>query len=307
MRQEFDQGSTGGVAAERAHRWIARFAPFVYDVPATTAAECRDLIARVQKLRDEGTPLLLALSAQESDDPEHGALVATLRDAIPQLDGIEEDLRRRLARLAPGDPEGVVDLDALRERMAERAAREELGEAVGVEFPRRLAGRLSPGNWAGAGGALLFGMGWTAFTLFHATLMIGGMWQAFGPLALLLLLFYSIFFAVGFGTLYTAVETASRQEFSLEGRTLTVTKTLGSWVREKRWTLAADARAEIVDPSTAAFTGGVTIRHAGNRVSSPLLVLRDETGKMVHLAANATPQERIALRDRINAYLEAQG
>lgn len=308
MRQGFDEGNTSGSATERAHRWLARFAPFLYDIPATTAGECRDLIARVRTLRDEGTPLLIALSAQEEASPDDASLTATLREAIPQLDGIEEDLRRRLARLAPGDPDGVVDLGALREKMAERAAREELGETLGVETPGRMEGVLSHGNWVAAGGALIFGTGWTAFTLFHATLMIGGMWKAFGPPALLMLLFYSIFFAVGFGMLYGAAETASKQNFTLDGRTLTVTKTLGAWVRTQTWTLAPATRAEIVDTSVTQLANGITIRSGGNRSGpTPMIVMRDVAGKEVRLGAGMTPQERIALCERLNAHLTALG
>jgi len=139
--------SENSVAEESARQWLARFAPYVYALTVENADDCRAQIERLRGLSVEAGPLVRALETEPSADP---ALLGTLRQAVSTLGGIEDDLRRKLAKLAPGDPAALVDLDDLRERLAERAARAELGESAGVDVPARWNQRLSPANPAAA-------------------------------------------------------------------------------------------------------------------------------------------------------------
>lgn len=289
-------------AEARANRWLARFAPFVYDIQVANAAECRKLLSTLRDLRTEGDTLIAALEAQPGGD---GRILSTLRVAVPQIEGIEEDLRHRLGQLAPGDADGAVDLDALRQRLAERAAEEELGESVFAAGAPTLALTLSRGNWGSAMGMGIFGVAWTSFTIFHSVMMIGGMSRAIGPAALFLLLFYSIFYAVGFGMLYGAVDALSTETMDLDGNELTVRKALGGWVRIRRATLGKRSRAEIIDTSVTTLSNGMTVQSRGGRPSTVISV-QDAAGKEIRFGGAMTPAMRHSVVTEINRYLKTK-
>ncbi|MFM7322369.1 MAG: hypothetical protein ACKO5K_12715 [Armatimonadota bacterium] len=292
MRTDGEQG----VGVESARSWLARFAPFVYAVPETTADQCRDLIARVRRLREESVGVVSGLEV-DPGSVEGPELLSTVRHAVASLDGVEEDLRRRLARLAPGDPDGIVDLDALREKMAERAAREELGVATGTAVPEGFKERITGGNRGAAVGLFVFGLGWNAFTLVHATLMIGGMVRAFGWIALGLLLFYAIFFGAGFAMFKGAYETASAVDLELDGWELSVTRTLAGRARRRTWTLGPDSRASAAVPVISRGSGAAAM---------PALRLSDKDGNEFDIPGGFDPVRRHALERRINAHIAAQ-
>jgi hypothetical protein len=231
---------------------------------------------------------------------EHLELAQTFRQAEAQLPSIETDLRKRLARLSPGDPEGIVDLDVLQDRLNERSARQEMGLPTDQEIPAILELKTSPGNIAGAAFLGVFGTGWNAFTAVHATFMIGGMFKAFGWPALALLAFYAIFFLVGFGMWAGAVSTASSESIELHGRTLTVIKKLGSWIRRKTYELAPDAKASVGMVESSNFRAG----NSNTKVWGVLLT--DVEGRSIGVAQNASDPMRTQIKDRINAYLAAQ-
>lgn len=282
-------------ARDAANAWIARFAPLVMGDEVLTASEVRDRLATVESLRSSGAEVRRSLQVYGSDSDWE--LSSTLERAVGQLDSVEEGLRRQLGMLAPGDPEGRADLDRLNERLTERSARQDLGLDGESEMPAVLEERTSPANWAAAGGIGLFGIGWTSFTTFHAFFMIGGMMQAFGFAALALLGFYAIFFAVGFAMLGAAVNAASDESIVLDGRTLTVRRKLGPWVRRKRHLLGPDAKASIGKVNAVKMGAG------NSNAVQPAIVVPDAEGRPVSFGAGKSADQRKRLRDRINAYL----
>lgn len=280
-----------------ANAWVAEFAPLVMDDAALDAAQLKERIQRVDKLKSEATSLQERLNSLTSRvDPE---LAGTFRKASSQLDSLESDFRKRLAKLAPGDPMGTPDLEVVQEKLAEREARQELGVATDQEVPAVLEMKTSPGNWAAAGFIGVFGLGWTSFTTLHAVFMIGGMMKAFGPIALALLLFYAIFFMVGFGMLAAAFAAASTESISLEGRSLTITRKLGAIVRSKTRALLPGSKATVGVPSVQG------VRQSGSSPTQAVL-LTDEQGSEIAIGSQSTSSQRELLCKRINDYLAAQ-
>ncbi len=283
-----------------AQAWLARFAPLVMD--DNLVAEDEELKSRLHLIETLGSeaiglqPQLESLSSL--DDVE---LRQTFRRAVTQLESLDVDLRKRLARVAPGDPEGLVDLEALQDRLDERAARQEMGLATTQEIPSVLKMKTAPGSLAGAAFLGIFGLGWTAFTTVHAVLMIGGLAQAIGWFALALLAFYSIFFFVGFGLLWTAFLTASTEEIELEGRILTVRRKFGPIVKVVRHTLAEQTRARIGEGSL-----GFAPSKGRTQKPSPAVVLTDADGKSISIGVLTSEESREDTMQRINAYLMAR-
>jgi hypothetical protein len=294
MSNSFNHGSETDEATVRANAWVARFAPLVMDGGILTEAHLRERLRIVDELRSEASEVRRRLGGDEA----HAALVRTVDRAMDQLGPIESELRMALGRLAPGDAAGRADLDLLDMKLAEREAREEMGLAQGPVIPERLEMDTSPGNIPAAIGLGIFGTGWTAFTAVHATFMIGGMAQAFGVLALGLLAFYAIFFAAGFGMLIGATNTAADESIELDGRKLTVWRTLGGWRRSKTYILDPLCEAEI---TTLPVEGTSTGNH---KSFQPHVVLTDERGRPVHIATGTTAAQRQRVRDQINAYLK---
>jgi len=283
---------------DRANAWVARFAPLVMrDDPAMDVSEVRSRLALIESLHHDGPELAREVDALGPGDHE---LAETLRHAVAQLDSIESDLRRRMARLEPGDPAGLVDYDALQDRLAERRARQEVGVETEAIVPKVLEMQINPGNMAAATGMGVFGLGWTGFTLVHCILMIGGMSKAFGWLALGLLAFYAIFFMVGFGMLYGAYLAAADESIQLHGRKLTIIRTFAGIRRTKSVELDADAGASI-GRSTAA---------SNNNARSPsgrAILLHDSRGRTIQLGSHASDHQRETALKRINAYLKVHG
>jgi hypothetical protein len=260
-----------------------------------TEAEVKSRIQECLELRRDGEALESRLSAIADSDPE---LVQTFGQANSQLESIESDFRRQLARLSPGDPDGIADLDQIKDRLAERMARQEIGVQTETAMPSVLEMKVGTGNKAAAIGMGVFGMGWTAFTTIHAILMIGGMFQSFGWLALGLLAFYAIFFLVGFGLLFGAAEAASSERISLDGRKFTVIKSLGPWVRKRDYVLEPNANAIVTEMEMTQVQSSRAPRN------TRIIQLHDENGAPISIGANATPVQRELAAQRINAYLK---
>lgn len=282
-------------ARDEANAWMARFAPLVLqtDEPPTESM-LRQQIATIESLQSTARTVQTRLaSVATTQDLE---LKSTLERAVGQLQSIEDDVRRQLGKVRPGDPAGIADLDAVNAKLSERLARQEIGAPTSLEVPAVLEMKVSPGNWAAAGGIGLFGFGWTSFTTFHAVLMIGGMSKAFGWGALALLGFYSIFFAVGFSMIYAAINSASTESFTLDGDQLVIRKKLGGWVREKRYTIDPSVKADVESVSN-------TVRMGNQKGPVPMIALQDKDGRQVTFGQNATPAQRKIICDRINAYI----
>ncbi|MBC8065666.1 MAG: hypothetical protein H7Y17_12620 [Chlorobia bacterium] len=293
------QESNSEQVRDEANAWVARFAPLLMNTEVLTEPEVRERIQDSQRLQAEGRTLqgrLAEISETDSD------LIRTFEAAIGQLDSIESDYRKQLAMLKPGDPEGIANLDAVNEKLAERMARKEVGLDTNAVIPDVLEMKVAPGNKGAAIGLGIFGLGWNAFTAFHATLMIGGMYQAFGLAALAMLAFYAIFFFAGIGMWIAAYNAGASEHIRLEGRELTVTKTLGPWRKDRTYKLGADSSAEIVEMQIAQVSSNKT-----SKKPTPVVHLHDVDGNPVGLGANATDAQRRQTRDKINAYLRVRG
>lgn len=282
---------------QEAHAWVARLAPLLVDDPAATEAELRERIARLEELHRTLPDVFLLKSSVDEEDQR---LLGTVEKAARQLPNLEEGLRRRLALLAPGDPQSRVDLEQVQERLAELEAREELGLKPDVVPTGSLELKTSPGNLQAGAFLGVFGLGWTAFTTVHAFFMIGGMWRAFGPLALALLLFYAIFWAVGFGMLSMALATAADESIRLDGNLLTVRRAFGPFVRERTYVVDTKRPARVERVSGGASESGRTTS------MMKAVVLTDADGRPILLAAGTTSSKREEVVRRINAYLAAQ-
>jgi hypothetical protein len=269
-------------ARRSAERWLARFAP-VLEIGTESPQE---RLRTVQTLQKDGERVLVELSAWATQDDQ--VLLTTVREALAHLKSVEEPLKLTLQ----GNT-GAVNLTDLRAKIAEASARTELG--MGAVVPERLELLLAKGSWGAAGGIAGFALFWNAFTFIHATFMIGGMWKAFGPLALLLLAFYSLFFGVGFMMARAAVDAASREELQLLGTTLTIRKTLGRWVRETVISLGPQSRARLDVP---------TMRQKGSRTM--VIVINDTEGKSHQFGLGVPEHLKQDIVRQLNAYLAGQ-
>lgn len=268
-----------------AQQWLAQFAPLVMEEEALTLDAVRRRLATIDTLR-ETTPAA-SQSFSEVD--------ATVQRAVSQLDSIESDLRKQLAKLAPGDPRGLTDIDSLNEKLAERAARTELN-ASPLELDATLRLKTGSGSWATAVFPFLFGLGWTSFTMFHSVLMIGGMWKAFGPIALFMLLFYSIFYAVGFSMLWAAFRKLASESIELAGDRLTIRRQVGPVRIERQFTIKMDVPA-VISSTVAAFMP------QKEGIKTPLIQLTDVNGKTIAFGENLSEGERTTTLDKLNGYL----
>ena len=277
-------------AVREANRWLARFAPLLGESETLTAAQCRERLDTLPALQDEGRRILERLDEQacEADRP----LLSTLRDAVRELDGLENDLRRRLSVLDPDDPQAAVDLAELREKMAELAARREVEQVAGPfsQRPTMLELKTSPPNWGGALFIGIFSFGWLSFTTFHATMMIGGMFHAFGPLALAMLAFYAIFWGAGIAMGWAAVMAASQEHLAAEGGQLTLTRKFLAWTWSKKHAVSRDSRAY------------VKLAQRNNGVPSYQAVFTNAEGQEIGFASGRPEHELGRLAEQLNGY-----
>ena len=280
MEQNYSDPTQRLSARKSAERWLTCFAPLL-DAPLEPGAETTQ---QLKSLIKEGEKCIPELSAWATEDDQ--ILLATLRDAVAHLKQKEESLRP-----SPLSATGSLDLHALREKLAEASARQELGEAASV-VPKELTLLLSGGNKAAAAGLGGFALFWNGFTLVHATFMIGGFWRAAGPIALFLLAFYALFFGAGFMMVKAALDAASKEELLLCGSTLTVRKTLGAWVREQMIELGPQSRAGLELPS---------MRQKGSRAMA--ISLNDAQGKTYQFGVGAPEHLKSDYVRQLNAAL----
>jgi uncharacterized membrane protein len=153
----------------------------------------------------------------------------------------------------------------------------------------------------------IFGLGWTLFTTFHCIMMVGGMFKAFGPLALLLLAFYSMFFMVGYTTLRTASLAFSAESIQLDRRTLTITRKAGPFVSEKIIELAPDTIPAIESTSPSNSNSYRGVMSAGRQGLNEQIKMTDVHGKEVSIAGFATRESREKLCKKISQYLAVRG
>lgn len=290
---------------ERAKGWIAEFAPYLDTIESFEASELRERLKTLEELKREGQELLPLLPQLWNFDDV--AIADTLRSAVEQLPSIESELRRHLSLVSPGDPLGEVNLDVLQEKLSERQARQELGLENSQPVPIVLEEVSSPPNPSVGTTIGIFGLGWTLFTTFHCIMMVGGMFKAFGPLALLLLAFYSMFFMVGYTTLRTAYLAFSAESIQLDRRTLTITRKAGPFVSEKIIELAPDTIPAIESTSPSNSNSYRGVMSAGRQGLNEQIKMTDDHGKEVSIAGFATRESREKLCKKISQYLAVRG
>jgi len=300
MASPFQYLNEEDAVREQANQWLARFAPLVMDDAAPYELELiHKRIKTVSELRERAPVLAEKLS--HLTQPEDLELSDTLRQATSQLGSIDTDLRKQLSRVAPGDPLGKVDIGDLQERLAERQAQQEVGVTQSDLVPAVLELETSPSNWAAAVGMGGFGLAWTAFTTFHCIMMVGGMVRAFGWVGLALLAFYSLFFFVGFGMLYGALNSICTESIRLEGRTLHIKRKLRNWIRTKTYHLAPDTKASVGSPQG---DGAVLEK---NSVPVMAINLTDDRGKGISFGPATTREHKEKMAHQINEYLSIYG
>lgn len=263
--------------------WLAQFSSSLRLDPAWSAEEVRAHLANLENLSRQAAQIQPSFIS----DP---ILAGTFSDAARQLPTLEAELRVRLAKLSPGDPESHVDLDEIRGQLAELEARQEVGAPTLTDERQTLL--TTQPNWAAAVSMFIFGCGFGGFSLFHAVLMIGGMRTVFGNLAFFMLLFYAIFFSATAFIFVTAFRQASTERVEVEGMTLTQTLDFLGFTRQKRVTFRAPALVEEV------------ATRGSNNNSAPKfsVVVTDSHGNRMSVGETATKSQRNELRKRLSAY-----
>lgn len=283
---------------EQARQWLAEFASVLDVDDGASEAALQKSLDVAQRLAATGPDLRQSMPYLTVDP----ALVDTLDRAVKQIPSVADDLKKRLARATGAPLASDLNLDELRERLAEREARTELGVPTEEEMPARLELPATDPNYAAGAFTLIFGLGWTSFTTFHAVMMIGGLFHVIGFGALALLLFYAIFFAVGFGMLYAAYTSFGREQVTFEGLELKVTRTTFGRTSTKAFMLEPGSKAVIGSPSNPVMSNNSNQNNNGVVCIS----IRDASGKRRTFMSTQDRESLVEHVNRINAYLVAQ-
>lgn len=278
--------------------WLARFTPLVMQSDPNDVIDESNIQRRLQVLHSlkQESPVLHQISPDFAN-PDDQELVSTFQKAAKQLESIEEDLRVQLARFKPGDPEGIVDLEMLQNRLAEREAKQEIGAPTELSVPEVLEMQTQSPNTTKATGLGCMATGVTAFTLVHATFMIGGMFKAFGFPALALVFFYAIFWFVCYKMFQAAKVAASNEKIELNGDQLTITQTFMG--NPSRVVHQINLSVPSVVTQSQSFSGN-------QRGAAPMMavMLTDIDGKPIEIAHNAPAPLQQQIVERINAYMK---
>lgn len=279
-------------ACEAANRWLSRFLPLLNHSSPAQATHCRKNLALVKLLRPEGEQVLANLRRQAST--EDVILLATLRQSLGELDEIESQLRQRLAVLSPGDPEGEVDLTAMRARLAEIAALREITPIAGPlqnqashsSVPLTLPGSEPKEGLAWAlGSCAVVGF---LFTTYQAL-------QMFRTVGLSVpdqLSFWIACWAASLAMLGTAFHLASREEVTLNGWNLAIHWRLGPFRRSSQHRLETGNHAYLRTPES---------RRIGTAPTE--VAIRNANGQPICFGARQRSEEQSQLAERINRYL----
>ncbi len=300
MASRYSFENDQGAIRDLANQWLAKFAPLISsDEIPYEADTIRQQMSTIAGLKSDAPELLRLL--QNLTDNSDLRIRETIVDAVEQLDSIEQPLRRQLAKVAPGDPRGVIDVESLKERLAERNAKQEIGVTETSQVPAIIELETSPPNKTVAMGAGIFGIAWTSFTTLHCIAMVGGMYHAFGIAALGLLLFYSIFFMVGFAMLGSSMNSLCTESITLNGRTLTINQKFKNWNRTKSFELSDDTIAKVGRPQAG------TTQTSNNSAPLQTINLTDSKGKGISFGASTTYEFKQKLAKKINEYLTVWG
>ncbi len=300
MEQSFSEQPTNdlSVARDEANAWLAKFAPLLNVDDMVTKEQCESALATLADLKTSGETTYSNLNrlGQLQDQ----SLISTVQQAQGQLASVEEDVRKRLAVVKPGAPQGIVNLQNLVGQLAERAARQELPADEAI--PDQLELVVSTPNYAAAASPGVFALGWNLFTTVHACFFIWGMWHAVGWPAIFMLLFYALFWGAGYGMILACRAALSTQTAIFSGRDLTVRDQIRSWIKEKQYRLPSDASAVLDIPSVAPVRFGNTNQM---RTGTTAITLADEKGKPIMLGQALFLPTKEKYVKQINLYLNA--
>lgn len=269
-----------GSGREDAQRWLAELSPLLLQPNYSDERSVKDAIDKIAQLRVSGPRIADAISV--SSDPGDADLASTIRQALEQLPAMDTSLRHQLAAVSPGNPESRVDLDVLKDRLAEQAARTEMG----LRLDEGRAWPIISEQKAAGKGLMVIGTGIGGFITLHAFGMIGGMWHAFGPIALLLLGFYAIFGAAVYSMFKMGLSLMGKTTVELVGDELMV-KATGPLSSEKTYRLNRNSRFEfgVLGDSESTRVNGKRVGAQGN------ITFRDATGQLVSMPTNLMPVE----------------
>ena len=282
-------------ARDLVNSWLGRFSILVMDDSVLDVETLRERVKTVEALKADLDPV--SQVSVTLDPFANDELIKTFAMAKSQLPTLERDLKAKLGKLKPGDPQSRPDLDALQERLTETAAKIELGVSPIEQYGDSLQLEPTPANFVASAGLTIFGLVWNGFTAVHAFYMIGGMWKAFGPFALLALAFYALFFIAGFAMFAGAYVAAAQEQVSFVGDEMTVERTLLGHKSRKRFK---------IDLRTPAAIGTSVDSDSGRQVNKSGIVLTRDDGRPVHIATTATEGRRETMLKKINGYLQAQ-
>ena len=291
--QPEEQYSTSNTnALENADRWLAIFAPMLEFDQAGTAKEMERRIKLLRQLRSNSAEVQRALSSSEEVGAADRLDVVT--KATQQLDSIEDEYQKRLAVEQPGHALSMANLDALKEKLAENAARMEVGADILTPFEGHLEIETAKGSLAAAAGVGIFATGWLSFTTLHAVLMVGGMARAIGWGALALLAFYAIFYFAGFAMAYGAFIAGSNETVSIDGTRLVWLRKWGPIRMRREYELDATQRAQI---------GKAQLGNSNNKAGTAVVQLVDAAGKTINIGAGSNLQQLQKIQQQLNGYL----
>ena len=269
-----NQSSTGKSVAMLeldAYQWMTRMSPLVIDtLPSTKTAAKRHLTDLQQQLQT-GRTLQQAIAGMGLNP----SVTTSIDEAIRHLPDMILDAEAHITYLETGAANAEDAAEQLREKLARRAAQTEVNDIIGKEIEQPLEATTRHRNIPAAIGTGLFGIAWTSFTTVHAFFMIGGMMQAFGWAALFLLLFYSMFWAAGFGMLATAAVSLGTENIDLYDGTLTSTFNLFGYKRVKKIAIDTSYRARVVKVTW----GGIQLQNSNRRAAPQWCIeVRDTAG-----------------------------
>lgn len=291
--QPEEQYSTSNAdALENADRWLAIFAPMLEFDQAGTAKEMERRIKLLRQLRSNSPEIQRDLSS--SDELGAADRLDVVTKATQQLDSIEDEYQKRLAVEQPGHALSMANLDALKDKLAENAARMEVGAENLSPFEGHLEVETAKGSLAAAAGVGIFATGWLSFTTLHAVLMIGGMARAIGWGALALLAFYAIFYFAGFAMAYGAFIAGSNETVSIDGTRLV-------WLR--KWGPIRMRREYELDPTQRAQIGKAQLGNSNNKAGTAVVQLVDAAGKTINIGAGSNLQQLQKIQQQLNGYL----
>jgi len=253
-----------------AYQWMTRMSPLVLDTLPSTKTAAKRHLADLQQQLQTGRTLQQAIAGMGLNP----SITTSIDEAIRHLPDMIQDAEAHITYLETGAANAEDAAEQLREKLARRAAQSEVNDIIGKGFEQSLQATTRQRNIPAAIGTGLFGLAWTSFTTVHAFFMISGMMQAFGWAAMFLLLFYSLFWAVGLGMLATSAASLGTETIDVYDGTLTSTFNLFGFKRVKKIAIDTSYRAKVVKS-----TWGPMVQQSNRRAAPQWCIeVRDTAG-----------------------------